>query len=87
MPNYSTIADYSKVIYLGHTANVPLIRLSTDLDDGLEPHDHICSREHARAAAVQCGSGSGRGGVYPGWWELGSTWEGGIPGTNPAGEN
>ena len=40
-PNHSTIPDPKSVIYLGHSANVPLIQPRTDLGYRLEPHDHI----------------------------------------------
>ena len=77
--------DYSKVIYLGHKAELPLIRLPSELSDGLEPHDSIYSPYMTRAAAVQCGSGVLAAGVYPGWWQAGWVPGRGIPGTCPAG--
>ena len=39
--NQSTIPDSNSVIALGHTRKQPLIRASSELGDGLEPHDHI----------------------------------------------
>ena len=41
MPNYSTIPDPYSVIYLGHKAKEPLIHRSSELIDGLEPHDQF----------------------------------------------
>ena len=41
VPNYSTIPDSRSVIRLGHKVNVPLIRPSSELGDGFEPHVHI----------------------------------------------
>ena len=62
------------VITLGHSANVPLIRASSELSYRLEPHDHICSAVHA-ACSRDAGHGDQLGGeeVYPGW-----CWEGGT---------
>ena len=71
------------VINLGQVGHVPLIRLSSELADGLEPHDHIYSPDTARAAAVQCGSGVRWGGGVPGVCAVGGYREGAIPGTNP----
>ena len=71
--------DINKVIYLGHKARVPLIRLPSELADGFEPHGHIgydLGPDHDRA--VRCR----RGGVYPG----SAGWEGGwvgYTGTHP----
>ena len=47
MPNYSTILDYSSVICLGHTRNVPLMQASSELVDGIEPHDQFYLRDTA----------------------------------------
>ena len=64
MPNQSTIMDINSVIYLGHTIEQPLIRPSSELSDGLEPHGLIYSvRQDGHATDVQRGGGR----VYPGW--------------------
>ena len=39
--------DYYSVITLGQLLNVPLIGHSSELADGLEPHDHIPTAVHA----------------------------------------
>ena len=60
--------DSESVIYLGHTLNVPLIRVPSELSYGLEPHgpfDHDLGPDHDRA--VRCGVQ----GVYPGWGAVG----------------
>ena len=57
--------DINKVINLGQLLYVPLICLSSELVDGLEPHDHIgydLRPDHDRAMRCRMG------GVYPGWW-------------------
>ena len=74
--------DIPSVITLGHSANVPLIRPSSELVDGFEPHGLFCS---SRTAAG--GTADAR---HSGWWGRGvpgvvqwvGTWEGAIPGTN-----
>ena len=81
MPNHSTIPDILSVIYLGHSPNVPLIGLRSELSYGLEPHDHIWSMPRTAVRQYQSG---GRAGVYPGWWGTGVDLEGAIPGTQPA---
>ena len=72
--------DYSKVINLGHSPNLPLMCPRSELSDGSEPHDLIYLSD---AAAVRGGADyrHGREGV-PGV-EQGGYWEGSIPGTNP----
>ena len=80
MPNHSTIPGYLRVIYLGHTANVPLIRPLSDLADGFEPHDTIWSRVHR---GVQSGTLARWGSGVPGVVRLGGYWEGGNTGTQP----
>ena len=64
--------DIYKVIYLGHRANVPLIRVPSELTDGFEPHDHILQH---RGQLGHSGSTGGWGGVYPGWVRQVGTWE------------
>ena len=44
--------DPRSVITLGHMVNVPLIGSSSDLSDGLEPHDTIYLQDTARPLAV-----------------------------------
>ena len=78
MPNYSTIIDSQRVIYLGHSPNVPLKGSPSELSYGLEPHD--LNIPLYRTAVRQYQSG-GREEVYPGWCRLGGTGEGAIPGT------
>ena len=70
--------DYLSVIYLGHTRNVPLIRSSSELLDGLEPHATIYPAVAGPAYPVSDSrGGEGVPGVRPG-----GCLEGGIPGTN-----
>ena len=76
MPNYSTIPDSDTVIYLGHSANVPLIRRSSELVDGLEPHGYILLAGHGAAvlgaaAAVRGCTQGGASGWVPGGWYTG----------------
>ena len=47
---------------------MPLIRASSDLSDGLEPHDHITTAV-PHPAPVQ--HAAVVGGVYPGWCSMG----------------
>ena len=75
--------DYIKVIYLGHSANVPLMGRSSELFDGSEPHDHICSAVIARAHCSHEYSGMLEGRGVPGVVYLGGCRRGTIPGTNP----
>ena len=64
VPNYSTILDILSVITLGHTANVPLMRPSSDLADGFEPHGHIWSAARGtRSRSMEHGAGRGVPGV------------------------
>ena len=72
-PNYSTIPDPESVIYLGHTRNVPLMPASSELVDGLEPHDHMDTAVDGAGYGV---SGVHGGGVYPGWCSRVGTGEG-----------
>ena len=43
VPNYSTIMDSESVIMLGHSPKEPLMRPSSELSDGFEPHGLIYS--------------------------------------------
>ena len=80
IPNHSTIPDSESVIYLGHTANVPLIRRLSELADGLEPHDHILLVDTADPLPPVLHRVQGRG--VPGV-AVGGYREGAIPGTQP----
>ena len=70
MPNYSTILDVSSVITLGHTSNVPLIRLPSELSYRSEPHGHIPQRGTAVSGTADARQWEGR--VYPGWAWVGT---------------
>ena len=86
MPNHSTIPDINSVIYLGHTPNEPLMCPASELSYRYEPHGLIPPWREPDVHATLMTMGTG---VYPGWCELGGSWEGGIPGTNqrdPAGQ-
>ena len=63
--------DFYKVINLGHKANVPLIQSSSELTDGLEPHDCFWSRgpDADVGTAVRVGWGCTRGGAAAGYRE------------------
>ena len=63
--------DPDTVIYLGHTSNVPLIRASSELVDGLEPHACFTTRAVRYGGMVQPGVEEE---VYPGWCEQVGTW-------------
>ena len=76
VPNQSQGMDYYTVIDLGHKAKEPLIGSSSELSDGLEPHDTITTAVPHRARDTVL---PGRGRVYPGWCRQGGYWEGGIP--------
>ena len=72
--------DSESVISLGHTFNVPLMCLPSDLSYRLEPHG---LKQSVRGRSGSCsGSIDGSGEVYPGW-SLAGYQEGSIPGTNP----
>ena len=63
------------VITLGKPVNVPLMCLSSELLDRLEPHDHIYSGDTATArTGSHAGDGSGQWGGVPG------VVAGGVPG-------
>ena len=81
MPNHSTIPDSKSVITLGHKANQPLIRPSSDLSDGFEPHGLILPA--GRTPRISASAGECCTGVYLGVVRLGGYREGAIPG-NPA---
>ena len=68
--------DINSVIHLGHTGKQPLMYRTSELVDGLEPHDHILDRTQGPRRS-QLGD-MGWEGVYPGWCRVGA-WEGGIP--------
>ena len=40
----------------------------SELTDGSEPHDHICSEDQTCGGCMDDVGGSGRAVVYPGWW-------------------
>ena len=69
--------DSQSVIGLGHSPKQPLMRPSSDLSYGLEPHDHIYPRD--TAVPVDHVDDAGSGGV-PGVVRLGGYPEGCIPG-------
>ena len=71
MPNHSTIPDSDTVIYLGHSPKEPLIRRSSELGDGLEPHALITPAVDGVRSCYRC---RGEGGVYPGWDGWVGTW-------------
>ena len=71
------------VITLGQLVKQPLMRASSELSYGLEPHA-LFLLPYPGAAVL--GAAAAWGGVYPGW---GAGWGTGrvhIPGTNPAGQ-
>ena len=70
--------DSQSVIYLGHMPKQPLMCLSGDLGDGLEPHDYIYSWRPTRAAVLTTPGSSWEG--VPGVEQVG-TRRVGIPGT------
>ena len=63
-PNQSQGMDIISVISLGHRAKQPLMRASSELVDGSEPHGCI---QGTAVGVYPCRRGAGRGGVYPGW--------------------
>ena len=65
--------DINKVITLGHMVRQPLIRLSSELVDRLEPHGH---KPQYVGAGVGTGSAGRWGGVYPGGADRVGTREG-----------
>ena len=78
--NYSTIPGILSVITLGHTLNVPLMCLPSELSDGFEPHGLI--QVSVQPAGVDEDGWVGRGCTRGGAW-LGGYLEGAIPGTQP----
>ena len=79
MPNYSTIMDPERVIYLGHKVKQPLIRSPSELSYGFEPHDLI----YLRSMTVLCGTGAAAwAGIGVPGVGLGGCRVGTIPGTN-----
>ena len=73
--------DIISVINLGHKAIVPLIWSSSELADGLEPHDRFIQHRGQLGHGGSAGC-SGRGVPGVACWV--GAWEGGIPGTSPA---
>ena len=68
MSNHSTIPDSNKVITLGHTSKQPLIRRSSELVDGLEPHDmFLLAVVPGKRVPVAAWGGRGVPGVEDGW--------------------
>ena len=68
--------DFWSVIMLGHTREQPLIRPSSELVDGIEPHGI------KQSGNQQCGDSTHEHGVpaggeqvYPGWCSWVGTWE------------
>ena len=64
--------DINKVINLGHKLEQPLMCSLSELVDGLEPHDHICTADHATARTgshARDGRGVPGVGAWVGAWE------------------
>ena len=72
--------DPESVIHLGHKAKQPLIRPTSELTDGLEPHDHIYSAVHHCTRTYGDQRHVGRGVPGVGWVGAG---EGYYPPTQP----